>query len=67
MLLQAQADLNIDLQNSWIIGDKESDIAAGKAVECNTIIVCDKIVETQADFICTNLNNAINLIMGHKK
>ncbi|HYM04338.1 MAG TPA: HAD family hydrolase, partial [Stellaceae bacterium] len=31
MLLQAAADLSLDLARSWTIGDKSSDIAAGRA------------------------------------
>lgn len=36
MLLQAAADLNIDLQQSYMVGDKEADIKAGKAAGCQT-------------------------------
>ena len=31
MLLTASLEWNIDLSNSYIIGDRESDIAAGKS------------------------------------
>lgn len=33
MILQAASELNIDLASSILIGDKDSDIAAGKAAE----------------------------------
>ena len=36
LLLQASKDLNIDLENSWMIGDRESDIQAGSAAGCYT-------------------------------
>lgn len=39
LLLQAAEKYNIDLKNSWMIGDQPQDIAAGKAVGCQTITV----------------------------
>ncbi len=36
MLLQAAKDFNIDLSESWMVGDSESDIVAGKAAGCRT-------------------------------
>ncbi len=39
MLLKAAEDFNIDLANSWMIGDGENDIKAGKAVGCKTALI----------------------------
>lgn len=39
MLLRAAEDLNIDLKASWMIGDSESDIKAGKSAMCQTALV----------------------------
>jgi len=39
MLLQASADLNITLENSFMIGDTYNDLAAGHAAGCRTILV----------------------------
>ena len=36
LLLKAAEDFNIDLGSSWMIGDGESDVAAGKAAGCRT-------------------------------
>ena len=36
MLIQAARDFNIDLASSWMVGDSENDILAGKAAGCNT-------------------------------
>lgn len=36
MLLKAAEEYNIDLGSSWIIGDGDNDIEAGKAAGCNT-------------------------------
>ncbi len=37
MLLQAAQDWNIDLARSWMIGDSESDLIAGKRAGCTTV------------------------------
>lgn len=39
MLLQAAGELGIDLKNSWMVGDKFSDIEAGMAAGCKSILV----------------------------
>lgn len=39
MLLQAAADFNIDLSQSWMIGDGENDVKAGKAAGCKTALI----------------------------
>ncbi len=72
MLYKAQQELNIDMENSWMIGDKETDILCGRLGNCKTILVCGKIdelsgVKTQADFVCKNLSDAIKLIIDNKK
>jgi D-glycero-D-manno-heptose 1,7-bisphosphate phosphatase len=39
MLLKAAEDYNIDLNSSWMIGDGENDIKAGKAAGCKTALI----------------------------
>lgn len=41
MLFQAAKEYNIDLNQSWMVGDGEHDIAAGKAAGCHTALVGD--------------------------
>jgi D-glycero-D-manno-heptose 1,7-bisphosphate phosphatase len=41
MLLQAAADLKLDLSTSWMIGDALRDIAAGRAAGTRTILLRD--------------------------
>ncbi len=41
MLLKAADDYNIDLSKSWMIGDSEGDILAGKNANCNTVLIGD--------------------------
>lgn len=37
MLLQAAEDFNIDLKESWMIGDSNTDVEAGMAAGCRTV------------------------------
>lgn len=39
MLLEAAQDFNIDLRQSWMVGDSENDIKAGKAAGCKTALI----------------------------
>lgn len=39
LLLQAAEKYNIDLEKSWMIGDSERDMQAGKAAGCGTIFI----------------------------
>ena len=39
MLLKAAKDLNIDLQQSWMVGDGKNDIEAGKDAGCRTALI----------------------------
>ena len=42
MLLKAAKDYNIDLLSSWMVGDRENDIKAGKAAGCRTALIGDE-------------------------
>ena len=39
MLLKAAAELGIDLARSWMVGDRATDLQAGAAAGCRTILV----------------------------
>lgn len=39
LLMQAAAELNLDLTQSMIVGDRFTDLAAGAAVGCRTVLV----------------------------
>ena len=41
MFLQAEADLSLDMGRSWAIGDKRSDMAAGRAAGVGTLVLLD--------------------------
>ena len=42
LLLKAALDYNIDLSQSWMIGDSESDIKAGINAKCKTALISTK-------------------------
>jgi histidinol-phosphate phosphatase family protein len=48
MLLTASKEHNIDLVNSWMIGDTDTDIAAGRNAGCKTIQITENTEEAAA-------------------
>ena len=42
MLLKAAEDFNIDLSQSWMIGDGENDVKAGINAGCKTVLLSDE-------------------------
>lgn len=69
MLQQAAHDLEIDLAASWMIGDNVSDIEAGKAAGCRTVLVRTghgerfHAIGTSADLVVADLPAAITTIL----
>ena len=66
-LLKAARDYGVDLRNSWMIGDRDSDIACGKAAGTRTILVEDPHSaasrgSSNPDFISANLKDAVTHI-----
>jgi D-glycero-D-manno-heptose 1,7-bisphosphate phosphatase len=67
MLLQASRDMDIDLVNSWMIGDQVRDVAAGQAAGTRTIYLTgDHPAESAdhggADYVARNLVEAARII-----
>ena len=67
MFLAAKNELNIDMQNSWMVGDKEGDIEAALAAEVgHTILVRSghEIDEanTKANFVVNGIFDTISVI-----
>jgi D-glycero-D-manno-heptose 1,7-bisphosphate phosphatase len=73
LLLKAAEELNIDLQQSWMVGDILNDVEAGNLSGCSTVLI-DNGNETewvltderQPDFIVTNLKEAAQAILSRK-
>ena len=39
MLLKATEDFNINLSESWMVGDSKTDVIAGEAAGCKTVLI----------------------------
>jgi D-glycero-D-manno-heptose 1,7-bisphosphate phosphatase len=69
MLLQAAEDLHIDLPASWMIGDSERDVQAGRRAGCRTIRVHSPKTpdappeDTAADAVAPDLAAAAHTIL----
>ena len=67
MLLEAARDFDLDLQRSWMIGDRESDLLAGRAAGTRTVLVRTGIgasaPTTHADFVAKDLAEAAAFIL----
>ena len=61
MLLKAAKDFNIDLSQSWMMGDGENDIKAGKAAGCRTALIGTE--EYNQDETVPTLLDAVNSIL----
>jgi D,D-heptose 1,7-bisphosphate phosphatase len=68
MLLKAARTFNIDLQQSFMIGDHERDIVAGKTAGCSTIGVSTghglNGSKVMPDYFAENLKEAVKLILS---
>ncbi|HEY6185195.1 MAG TPA: HAD family hydrolase [Terriglobales bacterium] len=66
MLLQAAKEHAIDLSQSWMIGDSESDVKAGHAAGCKTVRIqmSDTTNPTSADLTVSTIGDAIPTILS---
>lgn len=55
MLLQAAADFHIDCAQSWMVGDAQTDIGAGKAAGCKTALLADSDSDFGQDLLAASL------------
>ncbi len=68
MLLQAAQEFDIDLGNSWMVGDRESDVLAGKSAGTKTILVKTANVPVEskdATYTAPTLLDAVEYISKH--
>lgn len=61
MLMKAAEDYNIDLSQSWLIGDGENDIKAGKAAGCKTALIGE--ADYMQDLTVKSLKEFVNQII----
>ena len=63
LIIRAAKEFNIDLSNSWMIGDGKNDVGAGKNAGCKTALIGSE--ESQnADVISNSLLDAVEEILG---
>lgn len=60
MLLKAAEDFNIDLSQSYMIGDGENDINAGKAAGCKTVLLNTKGEEFGQNICVSSLKEFVD-------
>ena len=60
MLLKAVEDLNIDLSQSYMVGDGENDIKAGKASGCKTVLLNTECEYYGQDICVASLKDFVN-------
>jgi len=65
LLIQAAKDYNIDLTNSWMIGDNENDIKAGKAADCYTGLIGENDYDQNIRGV--SLLDVITKVIGEKE
>ena len=72
LILQAAKEMDIELQQSWMIGDNISDIQAGKSAGCRTILigrmkctVCQRMddLSVYPEFIANKLFDSSQIIL----
>lgn len=72
MIQSAMADLNIDLKQSWLIGDTTTDLQTAKNAGVKSILVRtgaagkDGKYAVQPDFTFETLNDAVEFILGQR-
>ncbi len=68
MLLEAAAELDIDLARSWMIGDSDVDAQAGRGAGCRTILVENPLSQHRrreagvADFRVSDVADAVDIV-----
>lgn len=67
MLLAAAQEMNIDLSRSWMIGDSDRDMEAGRHAGCKTILIgAPRPGESTPDYLAVNMREAVNIIKQHR-
>jgi D-glycero-D-manno-heptose 1,7-bisphosphate phosphatase len=70
MLLRAAKDLDIDLAQSWMVGDRWRDIDAGHAAGCRTILIdysYDEALRQAPDHRVNTLGEAADIILDQQR
>lgn len=67
MILEAGRDLDLDLQRSWMIGDKDIDVQCGRNAGTRSILVLtgqsDESAGNDANYVAKDLQDAADFIL----
>ena len=55
MILQAARDFHIDLSASWMVGDSDRDVLAGKNAGCKTVLLSDREENVGQTLTCSSV------------
>lgn len=69
MLLKAAKEHRLDLAASWMLGDSEVDVEAGKNARCKTVLLLERngAADGKADVVVPSLREAIYQILRLEK
>jgi D,D-heptose 1,7-bisphosphate phosphatase len=74
MLLAAAGEMDIDLNQSWMIGNSSRDVEAGLKAGCKTILINHpshysrhKLGEPNPDYNAVNIREAVNIVKKHHR
>ena len=62
LIIQLAREFNIDLSGSWMVGDSDVDVLAGKNAGCRTALIGETHGETIPDLVAPTLAEASQLI-----
>lgn len=65
MLTEAAQTHSLDLRRSWMIGDNEKDVLAGRAAGCRTILVSESSAPSVADFRLSRIEDLPPFLEQH--
>jgi D-glycero-D-manno-heptose 1,7-bisphosphate phosphatase len=66
MLLDLAREIDVDLSRSWMVGDTESDVAAGRAAGCRTALIGSTSAAVGADLVAPSLDQVSRRIARPK-
>jgi histidinol-phosphate phosphatase family protein len=73
LFLRAASELNIDLESSYTLGDRDLDVVAGRAAGTKTILVSTDSqsvkseLQSAPDFVVRNLSEAAKVILSSSR
>ncbi len=62
MIMEAAEKHGLDLARSWMVGDNEKDVEAGRRAGCRTILVDNTTRPTRADQRVENMGELVNYL-----